>query len=138
MKRVFPPAGVPAVISHNGEQIAIPADGRELPDEIVEVFVGSHGFTLTDPAALGEGVKIIEKIVEVVKPENNDPNAGPESENIDEMSRKELFASLKALGVGVQLPKSNDDLRAILKQALEARQAPAPAPAEPAPPQAGA
>jgi len=131
VKRIFPADSLPASISHDGHQIDIPAEGRELPDPIADVFLSSHGFVDKDPNAPQDGVKIVEKIVEIEKPENNDPASAPASGgDVDKMNRAELFASLKAVGVGVQLPRSNDELRQILKDELAKREEAAKQPKE--------
>src|SRR5690242_17508387 len=63
-----------------------------------------------------------------VAPETeDDPNFVP-SDNIDSMNRNELFAWLKAKGIAVSPPITNDALRVIVREnAVPAPAAPAPA-----------
>lgn len=51
----------------------------------------------------------------------DDPNSQP-SEDLATMSRNELFAFLKAKGIAVSLPITNDQLRAIAKDTAPASQ----------------
>ena len=68
----------------------------------------------------------------VVSAVADDPNSQP-SEDLATMSRNELFAFLKAKGVAVSLPITNDQLRAIAKDTAPASQPVAqPAPEAPA------
>lgn len=57
----------------------------------------------------------------------DDPNSAP-VEDIATMSRNELFAFLKAKGIAVSLPITNDQLRAVALNSAEARVAVDPAP----------
>lgn len=65
--------------------------------------------------------EIKEESVEKIEVEEEFPDLKkltPEDKKpVDDLSRKEMFAKLKALGVKVKLPKSNDDLRKMISQA---------------------
>jgi hypothetical protein len=122
MKRIFPPAGA-ARVSYQGEQITVPEKGIDLPDHIANLLIETHGMLDKDPSLKDEG-KVVERIVtkEVAKPDSTDPDEDI-SDDINAMKRGELLASLKAMNVKVQLPKTNDELKAMLRTAINDRAA---------------
>lgn len=93
--RIFPPGGTATTISYEDHNnVPIGKDGADLPDDVGARLVESHGF-LTKAAA--------------------------SSEDTTEMSRQELFASLRALAVPVHVSNTNDELRVMLRDALAAK-----------------
>lgn len=112
MTRLVAPIGC-ACISFQGIQVNVVNGQAEVPPEAVEVFKEAFGFA--EPG------------------EQDDPHFEPTGD-VDKLSRSELFASLKALGVSVPLPKTNAELRDLLAEALAAKSSPAIAEAE-APPE---
>lgn len=113
-----------ASLVHEGAVYTTDSDGIiELPD-FLESVARSHGCTTLEKAQGGP----------MPVSENNDPNFDPPAD-VATMKRPEITASLRALGVSYQLPKTNDELRTLLRDALarKAQPQPQPAPAAPAP-----
>ena len=109
-----------AFTPHDGEAIVADESGlAEIPDHHVET-AKSHGFEewVEPPARDVKFVeKVVEKIVEVEKPE--DPNA-PAANVVDEfemLNRNGLFAWLKARDIKAPLPQTNESLKALCREA---------------------
>jgi hypothetical protein len=140
MKKLWPPKDICSV-QIEGEDIARPgADGTvEVSDRAADILM-SHGFTDKDPEE-AVGVRIVErvvrvpveKIVEIPQADDTDPDSQGASDNIDEMKRGELTASLKALGVEFKMPITNDALKELLRGELARRFAPKPDATPPVP-----
>lgn len=109
------PIGCHAV-SHGGRSIAMAEDGTiDADDEAGQVFT-AHGFR---PIENG-GDK------QAVRPKADEPSGNAQtmsrspvaaSRDIEALSRKELFAFLKAKGFPVALPVTNLELRAAARRA---------------------
>ncbi len=97
--------------SHNGRAIPFAEDGTiDVDDKVAPVFV-AHGFT---PVELSQGTDAAERRHPSAEP--SIPDTG--TDGIDALSRKELFAFLRAKGVSVSLPITNNELRAAVRQSL--------------------
>jgi hypothetical protein len=103
--------------SHGGRAVPFAEDGTiDVDDKVALVFI-AHGFR---PIEMGQGTHVAKlKTVETCSPPNANPvipNTG--SDGIEALSRKELFAFLRAKGVSVCLPITNNELRAAVRRSL--------------------
>lgn len=114
MKIVQLIAGAIATLVHDGQEFVARSGILEIPEHLVSLAL-SHGASHPTPEQIAATEAA--KAKAEAEAAENDPNSAP-ADDVDTMSRKELFASLKALNIGVQLPKTNDELRVILKAAL--------------------
>ena len=96
----------------------------DVPEHVAQVLTASHGFM-------------------TIAEDDDDPNAAPtkeltpaetQSELINRMSRNELFASLKSMGVPVTLPIKNNELRDMLRSAIASAAEKNAGPVSPPPP----
>jgi len=101
--------------SHGGRFIAIAQDGTiEVDHEAAPVFI-AHGFCRvdTDEGLQPESAKSVHS-----RPPSKAKSGGTEPipRGVEALSRNELFALLRAKGVPVRLPISNNDLRAAARR----------------------
>ena len=111
------PAGCCAA-SHDGRAVPFAEDGTiDVDDEVALVFV-AHGFR---PVEIGHGKDATESdAVEACQhPETKSVIPVSGTDGIEALSRKELFAFLRAKGVSVSLPITNNELRAVVRQCLD-------------------
>jgi hypothetical protein len=103
--------------SHNGRAVLFAEDGTiDVDDNAAPVFI-AHGF---HPMGPSHGT-------EAATSETGDTYSSSKAERviadtgtggIEGLSRKELFALLRAKGVSVTLPITNNELRAAARQSL--------------------
>ena len=121
--------------SHAGRAIEIAEDGSvEMEDDARNVFI-LHGFIpwdgeetpnlapMTRDELVTEAMKMTMKTVEAISTEDIRTRlavADIEIEDISALSRRELFAFLRAKGVSLSLPVTNEALRAAARHALGA------------------
>jgi hypothetical protein len=96
------PSGCGAA-SHQGRAIDIDADGCVEVEEEAARALAAHGFTLCE--------------VDAVRAAPPSQGTDPLGDDIDGLNRRELFAFLKAKGVSVCLPITNEELRALARRA---------------------
>ena len=111
------PIGCHAV-SHRGRSIAMAEDGTiDADDEAALVFI-AHGFR---PIENGEDKQAVRSKADEPSRNAQTMSRSPvdESRDIEALSRKELFAFLKAKGVPVALPITNNELRAAARGARD-------------------
>lgn len=100
------PEGCSAV-SHHGTEMVIGADGCVDTDDCTAAALIAHGFSelsTEEPEKRDKPSRAAEKVVDA----------------IDGLNRPALFAFLKERGISVSLPVTNDELRALARQALAA------------------
>jgi hypothetical protein len=112
--RLRVPPGCSAA-SHAGHAVPIDADGCVDVDENVALALSAHGFSLCELEAGCD------------RPQPH--SIAPQVDDIDRLNRRGLFALLKARGVSVCLPVTNDELRALARRAM-ADNAPGPSDGE--------
>lgn len=103
--------------SHNGRAIPFAEDETiDVDDKVALVFI-AHGFS---PVELNHGTDAAKsKTIEACRrpiAKSVIPDTG--TDGIEALSRKELFAFLRAKGVTVSLPITNNELRAAVRQSL--------------------
>jgi hypothetical protein len=109
------PAGCHAA-SHGGLAVSFAEDGTiDVDDKVADVFI-AHGFRKAEASHGAEATKSITG-------ESGSPSAKPVvqeigSGEIETLSRKELFAFLRAKGISISLPVTNNELRAAVRQSL--------------------
>jgi len=110
------PAGCHAA-SHGGLAVSFAEDGTtDVDDKVALVFI-AHGFR---PAEAGHGAEVTKsktgEFSSLPSPKPIIHEIGPDG--IEVLSRKELFAFLRAKGVSISLPVTNNELRAAARQSL--------------------
>jgi hypothetical protein len=109
------PIGCHAV-SHGRRSIAMAEDGTiDADDEAALIFI-AHGFR---PIENGEDKQAVRSKADEPSRNTQTMSRSPvaESRDIEALSRKELFAFLKAKGIPVALPVTNLELRAAARRA---------------------
>ncbi len=96
--------------SHNGRAIEIDAEGCVSVEDHAAQALRAHGFILCE----GEG----EHVASVPDASEHPERPQVLEDEIEGLNRRSLFAFLKAKGVGVSLPVTNDELRALARQAI--------------------
>jgi hypothetical protein len=109
------PAGCYAA-SHGGLAVSIAEDGTiDVDDKVALVFI-AHGFRKAEASHGTEATKSKSGKA------GNLPSAKPVIQEIGDevgaLSRKELFAFLRAKGISISLPVTNAELRAAVRQSL--------------------
>jgi hypothetical protein len=99
MTKLRVPSGC-GFVSHRGCSVAIGSDGLIDVDDVTASVLLAHGFTQVTQAKA------------ISTPLN------PESNEVANLSRNELFAFLRRRGVSVSLPITNESLRAAARAAL--------------------
>lgn len=92
-------------VSYRGELVTIDCDGTIEVDEIAAAIFAAHGFAL-QPSPLDE---------------QESEYAGIDA--VASLNRSGLFSLLRSLGVGVTLPITNAELRAVARNTLEKKMA---------------
>jgi hypothetical protein len=110
MKLCVPPGCGAA--SHNGHTIEIDAQGCVDVDEEAAHALAAHGFI-----ALSE-LEGLEDVRPRSLSATEQARPLPPADHISQLNRRSLFAFLKERGVGVSLPVTNDELRALARAAL--------------------
>jgi hypothetical protein len=103
-------------VSHGGRSIAMAEEGTiDADDEAALVFI-AHGFR---PIENGEDKQAVRSKADESSRNAQTMSRSPvaESRDIEALSRKELFAFLKAKGIPVALPVTNLELRAAARRA---------------------
>lgn len=104
-----------AAVSHNGGSLSIMEDGSvEIDDVSLELLV-PHGFLLwqSDAVEVQQASDALSLVAEA------GASIAPASDDIERLNRSGLFAFLKANGVSVSLPITNQQLRSAARRALE-------------------
>jgi hypothetical protein len=110
------PAGCHAA-SHGGLAVSIAEDGTiDVDDKVALVFI-AHGFRKAEVSHGTEATKSKSGKAGSL------PSAKPViqeigSDEVGALSRKELFAFLRAKGISISLPATNTELRAAVRQSL--------------------
>ncbi len=107
------PSGCGAA-SHDGHAIEIDTDGCVTVEDHAAQALRAHGFLPLNGADA--------KLDAPHEPAHAEPNAEKHDsygDEVDGLNRRGLFAFLKAKGVGVCLPITNDELRALARRANE-------------------
>jgi hypothetical protein len=109
------PAGCHAA-SHGGLAVSFAEDGTiDVDDKVADVFI-AHGFREAGASHGAEATKSKTS-------EPSSPSAKPVIQEIgldeiETLSRKELFAFLRAKGISISLPVTNNELRAVVRRSL--------------------
>jgi hypothetical protein len=106
------PSGCGAA-SHNGRAVDIDVQGCVDVEEDVALALAAHGFSAMDDIEAGCDV-LRQHPHAVPRPEERELR----DDGIGQLNRRALFAFLKANGVGVCLPITNDELRVLARRVL--------------------
>lgn len=100
-----------------GVDIKIDANGMaEVPDHLADEL-RSHGFQNWVDAA--PEPKIIEKIIEIEKPEDPNVPETPVQDEFDLLSRNGMFEYLRKHDTPAPIPQSSESLKALCRQTAE-------------------
>jgi hypothetical protein len=97
--------------SHDGHAIEIDTEGCVTVDDHAAQALRAHGFV---PLSEADARR------DLLEPSSE--GRDPPGDEIEGLNRRGLFAFLKAKGVGVTLPVTNDELRALVRRANEGPQ----------------
>jgi len=101
----------------NGGKDALPTDAVPHPDTILHLLERPR-HTLDVPPAEGVRASLPATAPGTVNPSPETETGGEQEQDISGLNRPALFAFLKAKGVSVSLPVTNEELRAAARRAL--------------------
>ncbi|WP_020177060.1 hypothetical protein [Methyloferula stellata] len=103
--------------SHGGERIEIDTEGCVIVEDPAAHALRAHGFL-----PLSEAEARCDAPPRLPHTELSSEKHDSPGDEIEGLNRRGLFAFLKAKGVGVTLPVTNDELRALARRANEGPQ----------------